>query len=162
MTTLRYLGLAGLLAATALFAACGGDRPSSPAGEGGGEGHEEAAHDDGAHDHAVGPHGGAMVVLGDHEVHLEALHHEAEHAVEVYAYDADLGPLAFDAAPMLKVAGPGGQVSLTGTAVDGGGWRFEDDALASEPERARFQIRIGGMTFVPDLPAHAHGEDEYD
>jgi hypothetical protein len=34
-------------------------------------------------------------------------------------------------------------------------WHFEHDALLGEPERARFRLRVGGRTFVPDFH-HTH------
>ena len=148
------------LFALLLLAACGGEKSEGTTAAGTPDEPGAEAHDH-DHDHEEGPHGGAVVILGDHELHLEVLHHMDEQAVEIYAYDADMNPVDLDQAPKLNLAGAAGKVGLTAESMDDGGWRFVHESLAEEPGRARFQVQVAGKTYVPEMPEeHDHGDHE--
>jgi hypothetical protein len=151
----RYL--LPLLAVLAL-AACGGETTPTPTDEHGA--HE--GHDDHDHGHEEGLHGGAVVLLGDHAYHLEVLHHDDEKAIEVFTYDAEMQPVQPDGPPKLNLATSDGAVKLTAEKMQDGGWRFVHDALAGEPERARFEVALGGVTWRPDMPEHDHGDHDHE
>ena len=68
--------------------------------------------------------------------------------------DAAGEPCAPDEPPQFNAKIATGIVSLNATP-DGDGWTIRDDALKAEPERARFQLKIGGKTYIAPLE-HEH------
>lgn len=138
-----------LALATVGLVACG-DPSSSPATVS-----PEALDGVAGHDHDNAPHGGHVVVLGDHVAHLEIAHGEGSDLV-LYALDVDMQPAAFDVAPVLSLVTDDGSVTVTGVAVADDGWRMGHDALADPDVKGRFRLKVGGKTYTPDFAAHDH------
>jgi hypothetical protein len=135
--------------------ACGKDEPaSSPPSPG--DGHEKEAE----HAHEKGPHGGALIVVGEEAAHLEVLHDEEAGRVTVHVLGGDMKPLAIPTPLVLNFSHDGKPVQLQGTPEGAAGgnasvWVFVDEALKGEPEGARFRAVIGGKTYSPSME-HAH------
>ena len=129
------------IAVLCLVAGCGGDGGTAKVEE---EGHAEEPR-----------HGGKIVVLGDDEAHVEMKVDHAAATVGLWFYDADMKPCAPDEAPVLNAKYPSGLLRLTATPGDDPEWTIRDDALKAEPEHARFQLKIGGKVYTPDL-VHVH------
>lgn len=145
----RLIPWVAVVVTALLLTTCGEDTDTPPNGE-------TAS----SHTHAAGPHGGYLLALGDHAVHLEIVHNEHWGLVALYVFDADMEPREFDAAPVLCVMLDGDPVRLTGSHEDwdgneDGGWHFEDDALLGEPEGGRFRLLLDGETYTPEF-RHIH------
>lgn len=162
MTKLPTLTPILVFMAALLLAACGD--PNATCGDGGdcddcgdcGGAHE-------GHDHAHGPHQGAVLILGDHAAHLEVCIAHDMSMIEVFASDADMKPVGLDEPPVLKLMHEGKShrlVSLPGELPEHG-YSFVDDVLAAHVEKGRFEVKLGGKTYTPDLPAHSHGDDSH-
>ena len=120
--------------------------------------HEGDAHE--GHDHGEAPHGGHVVILGDHAAHLEIAHGDGGELI-VYGLDADMEPLGLDEAPVLNLLTDEGSVAVRGTAGADGGWVLEHDALMDHDVTGRFRLRLGGKTYSAEYSACDHG-DEHD
>lgn len=124
-------------------------------------------HDD--HDHGAGPHGGAIVELGDDEYHAEVVVDGKAHALKVYL----LGKDAKTAAPVAAtevVVNTEDDKKLTLKAApqagDGEGkaslFELTDEATVDAIAKAGFlhgslQLEIDGKPFRGDIDAHFDG-----
>jgi hypothetical protein len=140
-----------MLALALVMAACGGESN---------EHHQETGEPGGGHGAHVARHGGEVIVLGDHEAHVEAVVDHGAGRISLWVYDGEMGDLEPDAAPVLNLVGRDGPVQVVGTG-SGASWTFEDDALEEEPESARFQLVIGGKPYTAELP-HDHGHEGHE
>ena len=125
----------------------------------GDDGHSHSHTEDGGHSHGPGPHGGTIVELGNHEAHIEVILDHDGGTIDLYVFDAELKPMAADAAPLLNLrtgAGPRQLTSKKGSE-DESHWTWKDEAITGESvhDGARLRLKIGGKTFSPDLP-HGH------
>jgi hypothetical protein len=131
----------------------------------------EAEHDD--HEHESGPHGGAIIELG--EYHAELVHDDAAGTVTVYVLDGAVAknvPVdAKQATINITREGRGEQFSLSASPVEGEpeGWssRFvsSDAELGKELDHpgvaAVFVVSINGKQHR-GLVAHDHDHDHAD
>jgi hypothetical protein len=149
MPRILYLLVPALL----VLGACGAEQTTAPDPT-------ADAHDD--HSHDAGEHGGPVVVLGDHVAHVEGLHDMVEEVVDIWITDGAFQPMEPDLPPVLNLVTDEGSVRVT-AKPHGDGWRFEHEAFADHPEKARLSIKIGGKTYNPDLPhGDEHGDHAHD
>ena len=128
-----------------LLAACGDKPPEEPQAS---EEQAAPAEEQEAHDHEKGPWGGTIVILGDHEGHIELLPNHDGGAVTIYVYDKDMNEVSLDEPPVMNFVGPDGPVQLEGEG-EGAEWCFFDDTLKKEFKQLRFRLVMGGKTFTP-------------
>lgn len=152
MPLLRRLDLVLLLSAACGLAACGEKpAPSAPGG---------------AHDHAHDekpPHGGEVLELGNHEVHLEVMHDHDGGNIGVYVYGASFEKPLHVARPVVNTQGKDGPVEVVLTAVDpkpdgtAHHWKGQHAALIADPWVGNLQVVVNGKTYQSPLEgAHAH------
>ncbi len=154
---IRALSLLSIL----LLVGCGKPAANAPVAE--------AGHDH-EHDHAAGPHGGAILELGDH--HGELVHDDAAGTVTVYILDGaateNVPVAAKDATINITREGLGKQFALAASPMDGEAdgmsSRFvsSEAALAEELDNeaaaAVFVVMIGDQQ-VRGMVEHAHDHD---
>lgn len=110
-----------------------------------------------SHDHAVhGPNGGDLAELGDHAAHLEVKQDEKGSQWVVYVLDADLKPMAPDAAPILNLKTDDGPKQLTSVATEESHRFTFSDAVLGKHVDGRFRVSVGGVEYAPDVPHHDH------
>lgn len=130
-----------------------------------------AGHD---HDHGAGPHGGAIVELGDEEYHAEVVVDAGAHTLRVFL----LGPDAKTASPIAAASVSvvtEDQKTLTLKAVpqegdgDGKASKFEltdkeaVDAIAREGFlHGALQLEVDGKSYRGDIDAHFDGSSHDD
>lgn len=133
-----------------------------------------ADHDD--HDHAAGPHGGAIVELGEDEYHAEVVVDGKTHTLTVYL----LGPDAKTATPVAAASATVMTEDQTSLALKASPQEGEAEGKASKFElvdeaavgalvdagylHGAFQIEIEGKPFRGDIDAHFDGgsHDDHD
>ena len=165
-----------LLAASLTFAGCGSPAGNAPVAEDAHDhdhAHEEGhAHED--HDHeALGPHGGAIIELGEH--HAELVHDDAAGTVSVYILDGAMKenvPVdAAEATINVTVDGKGDQFKLAALPEPGDpqgkSSRFVSSdatvgkALDLEGAAAVFVVTIDGTQVRGDIEHH-HEDHDHD
>jgi len=124
--------LPALFTASVLLTGCSDKSPAPTAGKG----HEEAGHEEHAHEHAtVGPHGGDIVELGSEEYHAEIVH---EGEATVYILDSSAkAPVAIDAADVtinISHDGKAEQFKLAAKAAAGDGAGKSSQFTLADPE----------------------------
>ena len=145
---MTLVGLSLLIAGVCLFTGCTH------------EDHKEPAQEDAGHSHGEGVHGGAMMVSGDHNLHIEMIQHEAEGKVDLYITGAD-AKTAIDLAeaPKLNLIAEGGNKQIVSTAVAGEAGHFEaiDDALKAHPLKGRIAVTMEGTPYALTIDdGHGH------
>jgi len=133
--------------------------------------HEDAgAEDDGGHSHAEGPHGGEVVVVGEHVAHLEVLHDHAGGTLCFYVTSEDMKEqLALDEPPQVNLKTADGPLQLVAAAIEGAegeaqGYQAQDTVLEAECLGGQVVLVLKGKQYFVDLPhgddhAHETGED---
>lgn len=152
------------LVALGLLVGCGGDARVTDIPP-------ESGHDD--HDHAhpsEGPHGGALIELGNEEYHAELVHDEAVGTVTIYLLDSTAGnPVRIDAGEITINASHEGQAEQFQLASnpkesdpEGQSSRFvsSDKELGEHLDHgeARLNVTIDGKPYSGKIPAD-HGHD---
>jgi hypothetical protein len=141
MTSKSILIILGLL-----LAACGDKQAEQP--ETTAEEQADTTNEQAGHDHTRGPWGGMIVVLGNHEGHIELLPNHEGGAVTIYVYDKDMNEVSLDEPPVLNFVSVDGPVQLEGEGEESE-WCFFDDTLKKDFKQLRFRLVMGGKTFTP-------------
>lgn len=133
-----------------LCAGCGGDVHDHDGHDHGGEGHGEEGHN-----HEVGPNGGELYELGDHEGHMELVRDADTGALtlNLFQEDNETG-LVVARAPELKLVTPEGPKLLVTEAVGGtdeGASVFAVTDLGELALEGRVSVYVGEKTFNPEL-----------
>lgn len=159
-----------LVAASLVFAGCGSPDAGAPVAEDAHDHDHDHAHDDHGHGE-LGPHGGAIIELGDN--HAELVHDDAAGTVTVYILDgaaAENVPVdATEATINVTVGDKGDQFKLAASPMegepDGKSSRFvSSDALLGkaidlEGAAAVFVVSIDGTQYRGNIEHHHEGHD---
>ncbi len=135
----------------ALSAGC--SKESVPAAQ---ENANESADD---HSHDLGPHDGAVIVVGTHLAHLEMLRNCDSGKITCYLLDSEMKDSVEADGPLkINLKTEDGSKQLTAQGVDGGLSVFEctDPALAAHEVDGQFVISIGGNEYFLEIPDHHH------
>ena len=106
------------------------------------------SHNHGAHMH--GPHGGEVLKVGEHVLHLEVVHKAGSDTLSVHVLDAALkGPAELAEAPVaqIRIAGEPQALPLTGS---GSTWSVTNDAFKGRPA-GRLAVNTGGKTYSVEI-----------
>ena len=115
--------------------------------------HGPEAHAEPAHP-THGVHGGELVEVGEHLLHLEMLHDSAAATLTVYVTGPDgKTPADLSEAPVanLRVAGEPVTVPFEGSGSE---WTLTHDAFKGEPQ-GRVAVKAGGKTWKVEM-VHTH------
>jgi hypothetical protein len=144
--------IAGLLIpCVSLFTGCTHEEHREPA---------EDAQEEAGHSHGEGAHGGAMMVSGDHKLHVEMVQHEDEGKLELFITGDDAKtPVAPAEAPRLNLIAESGNKQIVTRAVAGETGHYEaiDDALKAHPLEGRIAITVEGTPYALTIDdGHGH------
>ena len=138
-------------------------------------GHDHDAHADHDHDDAAeGPHGGHLVILGDHEYHAELVHDEKTQTVTVYLLDAAAKQPVVVRLPeiTLQLLRDGKFAKYVLKAAPGAGdaegtaSKFESvdaalaEALDDDHVQGRLQVTIDGKSYSGTIEHHGHDDED--
>jgi hypothetical protein len=150
--------MAFLLALALALAGCGDKATPSSGDESASTPEEEG------HSHASGPHGGQVVIVGDHVAHIEILHEHGAGEAVVHILDGDMKVREIAEAPVLNLLGESGSIRVVGEPGEGGSgpasaWRFRHEALAEGAHEGRLRLKIDGKIYTPDFVHEHEGHD---
>jgi|GEM_PF-374971 len=127
---------------------------------------QAAGHDDYDHEHgAAGPHGGAIVELGDEEYHAEVVVDAKTNTLTVYLFGKDAKtPSPIAATEIIVVTEDNEKHALKAVAVEGKAAEFslQDEAKVGAITKAGYlhgslQLEVDGKPYRGDIDAHFDG-----
>lgn len=164
----------GLLAALTVGAGCGNEGDYKTSGQVSQEKGAAPAEDAHHHDHAKGPHGGAIIELGEEEHHAELVVDHDLHLVQLFLLGPDAKTPSLTKATEVKLAlGALGDHVLKAAPLegeaDGNTSRFQLDnedvvhKLLDAPEvEGSLEVTVGEKPFVGKVHAHFNEEHDHD
>jgi len=128
-----------------------------------GHDHEADKAVDPAHQHREGPHGGEINELGS-VAHIETVHSPESGEIRIFITGPDAkSPLAIETAPQAKFGTDAGpqviDMNPAGGSLPASEFAAKHEALAAEHPSGRLSIRVGGLSFNPDIEELHHHDD---
>jgi hypothetical protein len=150
-----YFGCFILLIVLGLAFGCGKSEPGEEPAQEAKVAEEEA---EGGHSHEEGPHGGSVVVVGDHVAHLEIIHHCEDTKLAIYILGEDMKtPVEADGDVLLNIKTVEEPTQITAKPLEGASsFEFVDPVLGSHELEGQVVLPLMGKTYYVTLPEHAH------